>query len=216
MSDSIKIKVCGVTDPDNARLAAEMGADFLGLNFYPASPRYVELDRALAIRAALRNANSGTRLVGVFVNRPRNEVEEIDAELHLDLLQFSGDEAPEDLAPFADRAVKVLRAGGDLEEDELARWQDAWAWLFDAPHPSLFGGTGRVWDFAAVSRWTGERRIFVAGGLGPDNVRQAIEASRPYAIDVCSRVESAPGMKDPELLRQLFQEVRNAQSQTPP
>ncbi|HYN19606.1 MAG TPA: phosphoribosylanthranilate isomerase [Thermoanaerobaculia bacterium] len=216
MSHSIKIKVCGVTDPDNARLAAEMGADFLGLNFYPASPRYVELDRALAIRAALGNANSGTRLVGVFVNRPRNEVEEIDAELHLDFLQFSGDETPEDLTPFADRAVKVLRAGGDLKEDELARWQDTWAWLFDSPHPSLFGGTGRVWDFAAVSRWTGERRIFVAGGLGPDNVRQAIEASRPYAIDVCSRVESAPGMKDPELLRQLFQEVRNAQSQTPP
>jgi phosphoribosylanthranilate isomerase len=216
MSDSVKVKVCGVTDPDNARLVTEMGADFLGLNFYAASPRYVELERALAIGAAVRKCSSRTRLVGVFVNRPRNEVDEIDAELQLDLLQFSGDETPEDLAPFADRAVKVLRAGGDLGGDELARWQTAWAWLFDSPHDSLFGGTGRAWDFGAVSRWAGERRIFVAGGLGPDNVRQAIEASRPYAVDVCSRVESAPGIKDPELLLRLFQEVRNAQSQAPP
>jgi phosphoribosylanthranilate isomerase len=214
MSDSIKIKVCGVTDPDNARMAAEMGADFLGLNFYPASPRYIELERALAIGAAVRDARFGARLVGVFVNRPRSEVAEIDAELQLDLLQFSGDETPEDLAPFADRAVKVLRAGDD--PGELARWQNTWAWLFDAHHDALFGGTGRAWDFGLVSQWTAGRRIFVAGGLGPDNVRRAIEASRPYAVDVCSRVESAPGIKDPELLRQLFQEVRNAQSQAPP
>lgn len=216
MSGPVKVKVCGVTDPDNARMAAEMGADFLGLNFYPASPRFVAPDRALAIRAAVRNGSSRTRLVGVFVNRPRNEVEAIDAQLQLDLLQFSGNEKPEDLAPFADRAVKVLRAGGDLANAELARWQHAWAWLFDAPHDALFGGTGRAWDFGAVSRWTGERRVFVAGGLGPDNVRQAIEASHPYAVDVCSRVELAPGIKDPELLRRLFEEVRNAQSQAPP
>lgn len=216
MSESVKVKICGVTDPDNARMAAEMGADFLGLNFYPASPRFVELERALAIRSAVRNYGSRTRLVGVFVNRPRHEVEEIDAELQLDLLQFSGNEKPEDLAPFAARAVKVLRAGGDLGNDELAHWRNAWAWLFDAAHDSLFGGTGREWDFGAVSRWTGERRVFVAGGLGPGNVRQAIAASRPYAVDVCSRVESAPGIKDPELLLRLFEEVRNAQSQAPP
>lgn len=215
MSAAVRVKICGVTDPDNARLAAEMGADFLGLNFYPASPRFVELEQALAIGTAVRDATSGTRLVGIFVNRPRHEVEEIDGELQLDLLQFSGNETPEDVAPFAERAVKALRAG-DLDDDELTRWQTAWAWLFDAPHDSLFGGTGRAWDFGAVSRWTRERRVFLAGGLGPDNVRRAIEASRPYAIDVCSRVESTPGMKDPALLRQLFQEVRNAQNQTSP
>ena len=203
------VKICGVVDPENARMAVEMGADFLGLNFYPRSPRYVEVERAREIASAVRG--SGVRLVGVFVNRPAREVEEIESEVGLDLLQFSGDETPGDLAPFAGRVIKAFRG-----TDGTEGWADAWAWLFDAPHGSLYGGTGTAWNFHTVAGIAGERRVFVAGGLGPDNARQAIEASRPYAVDVCSRVESAPGIKDPELLRQLFQEVRNAQSQTPP
>jgi phosphoribosylanthranilate isomerase len=202
------VKICGVVDPANARMAAEMGADFLGLNFYPRSPRYVEVERAREIASAVRG--SGTRLVGVFVNRPAREVEEIDSEVGLDLLQFSGDETPEETAPFAVRAIKAFRG-----TEGTRGWADTWAWLFDAPHGSLYGGTGTAWNFQAVAGIAGERRVFVAGGLGPDNVRQAIAASRPYAVDVCSRVESAPGIKDPELLLRLFQEVRNAQSQTP-
>ncbi|HWN41786.1 MAG TPA: phosphoribosylanthranilate isomerase [Thermoanaerobaculia bacterium] len=203
------VKICGVVDPDNARMAVEMGADFLGLNFYPRSPRYVEVERAREIASAVRG--SGVQLVGVFVNRPAREVEEIDSEVGLDLLQLSGDESPENAAPFAGRAIKAFRG-----TDGTEGWADAWAWLFDAPHGSLYGGTGTAWNFQAVVGIAGERRVFVAGGLGPDNVRQAIEASRPFAVDVCSRVESAPGIKDPELLLRLFQEVRNAQSQTPP
>lgn len=207
------VKICGVVDPENARTAVEMGADFLGLNFYPRSPRYVDVGRAREIASAVRSVSdtSGVRLVGVFVNRPAREVEEIEAEVGLDLLQFSGDEAPGDV-PFPDRAIKAFRG-----TDGTQGWADAWAWLFDAPHVgSLYGGTGMAWNFQAVAGIAGERRVFVAGGLGPDNVRQAIAASRPYAVDVCSRVESAPGIKDPELLRRLFEEVRNAQSQTPP
>ncbi|MEA2563995.1 MAG: phosphoribosylanthranilate isomerase [Acidobacteriota bacterium] len=203
------VKICGVVDPANARMAVEMGADFLGLNFYPRSPRYVEVGRAREIASAVRG--SGVRLVGVFVNRPAGEVEEIESEVGLDLLQLSGDETPEEAAPFASRAIKAFRG-----TDGTAGWADAWAWLFDAPHGSLYGGTGMAWNFQAIAGIAGERRVFVAGGLGPDNVRQAIEASRAFAVDVCSRVESAPGIKDPELLRRLFQEVRNAQSQTPP
>jgi phosphoribosylanthranilate isomerase len=203
------VKICGVVDPDNARIAVEMGADFLGLNFYPRSPRYVEVERAREIASAVRG--SGVRLVGVFVNRPPGEVEEIEAEVGLDLLQLSGDETPEEAAPFAGRAIKAFRG-----TDGTDGWGDAWAWLFDAPHGSLYGGTGVAWNFQAVAGIAGDRRVFVAGGLGPDNVRQAIEASRPFAVDVCSRVESAPGIKDPELLLRLFEEVRNAQSQTPP
>lgn len=205
------VKICGVVDPDNARTAVEMGADFLGLNFYPRSPRYVDVERAREIASAVRD--SPVRLVGVFVNRPAREIEEIEAEVGLDLIQLSGDETA---APFAGRTIKAFRG-----TDGTEGWADAWAWLFDAPHVdarhgSLYGGTGISWNFRDVARIAGERRVFVAGGLGPDNVRQAIAASRPYAVDVCSRVESAPGIKDPELLRRLFQEVRNAQSQTPP
>lgn len=200
------VKICGVVDPANARTAVEMGADFLGLNFYPRSPRYVDVGRAREIASAVRDLP--VRLVGVFVNRPAPEIEEIESEVGLDLIQLSGDEAT---APFVGRTIKTFR-GTDGKEG----WADAWAWLFDAPHGSLYGGTGMAWNFQAVAGIAGERRVFVAGGLGPDNVRQAIAASRPYAVDVCSRVESAPGIKDPELLRRLFQEVRNAQSQTPP
>lgn len=203
------VKICGVVDPANARMAVGMGADFLGLNFYPRSPRYVDVDRAREIASAVRD--SPVRLVGVFVNRPAREVAEIESEVGLDLLQFSGDEAPEEIAPFAGRSIKAFRG-----TDGMEGWSDAWAWLFDAPHGSLYGGTGMAWNFQAVAGIAGERRVFVAGGLGPDNVRQAVAASRAFAVDVCSRVESAPGIKDPELLRRLFQEVRNAQSQTPP
>lgn len=200
------VKICGVVDPENARLAVEMGADFLGLNFYPRSPRFVEVERAREIASAVRDFP--VRLVGIFVNRPAVEIEEIESEVGLDLVQLSGDETA---VPFAGRTIKALRGTEGTEG-----WADAWAWLFDSPHASLYGGTGTAWNFQSVAGIAGERRVFVAGGIGPDNVRQAIAASRPFAVDVCSRVESAPGIKDPELLRRLFEEVRNAQSQTSP
>lgn len=216
IGDRTLVKVCGVTDPANARLAVEMGADFLGLNFYPGSPRYVDVDRAREIVSAAQDANPWVMMVGVFVNRPAGEVEEIDAQVGLDLLQFSGDESPETVAPFAGRAVKAFRTGGDPGAERLAAWEGVWGWLFDAPHGTLYGGTGEGWSYEAVADLAGRRPVFLAGGLGPDNVRRAVEASRPFAVDVCSRVESAPGIKDPELLRRLFEEVRNAQIQAPP
>jgi phosphoribosylanthranilate isomerase len=212
-----RVKICGVVDPANARLAAEMGADFIGLNFYVRSPRYVDPDRAREIAAAAREG--GAQIVGVFVNLSAAEVGDIAGRVGLDLLQFSGDEPPEAVAPFADRAVKVFRTGGDPGAERLVAWEDVWGWLFDAPHGSLYGGTGSDWSYDAVAGITGqakERRVFLAGGLGPGNVRRAVEAGRPFAVDVCSRVESAPGIKDPELLRRLFEEVRNAEIQAPP
>ncbi|MES1240305.1 MAG: phosphoribosylanthranilate isomerase [Acidobacteriota bacterium] len=208
-----RVKVCGVIDPANARMAAEMGADFIGLNFYVRSPRYVDPDRAREIADVVRAA--GAQVVGVFVNLPPAEVEAIAGRVGLDRLQFSGDEPPEAVAPFADRAVKAFRTGGDPGAEELAAWDGVWGWLFDAPHGTLYGGTGEGWSYGAISDLSARRRVFLAGGLGPDNVRRAVEASRPFAVDVCSRVESAPGIKDPELLRRLFEEVRNAQIQAP-
>ena len=209
MSEGVRVKVCGVVDPDNALLAVNMGAHFLGLNFYPRSPRFVEARRAREIAEAVRGR---VALVGVFVNRPAVEVREIVEEVGLDLVQFSGDEGLEDVAPFAGRAIKAFRSGGDPGREALAPYEDAWAWLFDAPHGSLYGGTGAAWDYGSLGKLTAARRVFLAGGLGPDNVRRAAESLRPYAVDVCSRVESAPGIKDAELLRRLFEEVRNVRS----
>jgi phosphoribosylanthranilate isomerase len=218
MMDKVFVKICGVTDPANARMAVEMGADMVGLNFCSNSPRCIDVDRAREIVSAVREVKS-VLAVGVFVNMPIDEVLEIEAQVGLELVQFSGDEPPEYVARFADRGVKVFRTGGDPGAEELARWKRSWAWLFDAPHDALRGGTGSAWDYgsiADVTRRDRDRIVFVAGGIGPDNVRHAIEASRPRVVDVCSRVESAPGIKDPKLLRRLFQEVRNAQSETPP
>lgn len=210
----VNVKVCGVVDPGNAVLAVDLGADFLGLNFCASSPRFLTPARAREIADAVRGR---VPLVGVFVNAAPEEVAEVSDRVGLDLVQLSGDEGPEDVAPFAGRAIKVFRSGGDPSPEALAPYAGTWGLLFDAPHGTLYGGTGVAWSYEAVAgtvqRLPG-RRVFLAGGLGPDNVRRAIEVSRPFAVDVCSRVESAPGIKDPELLRRLFQEVRYAQAQS--
>jgi phosphoribosylanthranilate isomerase len=212
----VKVKVCGVIDPENAEAVVDLGADFLGLNFCAKSPRYVSPARACVIADAVRGR---VPLVGVFVNASRDEIDAIAERVGLDLLQFSGDEGPAEVAPFAARAVKVFRSGGDPGPEALSPYGDAWGLLFDAPHGTLYGGTGTAWSYETVARTVEGlpgRRVFLAGGLGPDNVRRAVEVCRPFAVDVCSRVESAPGIKDPELLRRLFQEVQHAQAPSAP
>jgi phosphoribosylanthranilate isomerase len=208
----VKVKICGVTDPANALAAVEFGADYLGLNFYKKSPRYLTIERAREIADAARGR---VPLVGVFVSSSPEEIAETVERVGLDLVQFSGDEGPEAVAPFAARAIKVFRAGHLPGHAELAAWSAVWGVLIDAPHRGLYGGTGEAWDYETAIGLAG-RRVFLAGGIGPDNARRAVEAARPWAIDVCSRVESAPGIKDPELLRRLFQEVRHGETPTPP
>ena len=210
---SVKVKICGVTDPANAVAAVDAGADYLGLNFYPGSPRFVTVERALEIAGAVAGR---VPLVGVFVNAPADRIEEIAGRVGLAVVQLSGDEGPEAVAPFAARALKAFRTGGLARRDEIAGYGNLWGVLIDAPHGTLYGGTGAAWDYASVSALEGTRRLFLAGGIGPDNARRAVASVRPYAIDVCSRVESSPGIKDRELLRVLFQEVRNGESSTPP
>ncbi len=213
MSGLPRVKVCGVTRPADAALAVELGAELVGVNFHPPSPRAVSPRRAAAIARAVRGRAA---LVGVFVRRPRAEVEEIAAAAGLDLLQFHGDEAPEELAPFAGRAVKVVRLapGPAAAPAELAAaiagYPAAWGFLFDVRHDTLFGGTGRSWSWSALAPLAGgdPRPRLVAGGVGPGNVRRALAESRADGVDVCSGVESAPGIKDPDLLERLFSELR--------
>jgi len=217
VSAAVKVKVCGVTDPANALAVAEMGADYLGLNFYPGSPRFVGLERALEIADAVRGR---TRLVGVFVDAPTADVERIAGRVGLDLVQLSGSEGPDAVAPFTGRAIKAFRTGGAPGAAEIAAYGEVWGVLIDAPHDRLHGGTGIAWNYGSLAGEAGElagHRLFLAGGIGPDNVRRAVASARPWAVDVCSRVESAPGIKDLELLRQLFQEVRHhGETPTPP
>jgi phosphoribosylanthranilate isomerase len=212
------VKICGVTDAAAAVLSAELGAAWLGLNFWPGSPRCLDLEQARAIAAAVRAAAPRVALVGVFVNPTAGAVAETAAAVGLDLLQFSGDEPPAAVRAFAPRAIKALRSH---DETAAAAYAGCWALLLDAPTPA-WGGTGREWDYAAAAEFlaagdgrSAGRRVFLAGGIRPANVRRLVATLRPFAVDVCSGVESAPGKKDPELLRQLFQEVRDGQVQRP-
>jgi phosphoribosylanthranilate isomerase len=214
---SVEVKICGVTRVEDALLAADLGAAYLGLNFYAGSPRAIGLPRARAIAAAVAGRAA---LVGVFVDHPAAQVEEIAAAVGLDYLQFSGDEGPEHLARFAPRAIKVFRTSGDPGPAALAPYGDAWALLFDARSAgagrgSLYGGTGLAWPFGGVAGIAAARRVFVAGGIKPGNARRAAADSGAAAIDVCSGVEKAPGVKDSELLARLFEEVRDGQASPP-
>ncbi len=204
----MKVKICGVTTVADARLAVDLGADFVGLNFYRPSPRWIDVEQAADIRAAIGDS---ARVVGIFVNHTREQVEAIDRQVGLDFLQFSGDESAGLVARFGDRAIRVRRIGGADAPAPIAD-ENCWAILIDRAHESLYGGSGESWDYAAAADLAltpgagGERRrVFIAGGIGPRNVAEVAAAvSGAYGVDTCSGVESSPGHKDRAKLEQLF------------
>jgi phosphoribosylanthranilate isomerase len=196
-----KIKICGVTQPDDAARTAGAGADFLGLNFWPSSKRYLAPDRAPAVASAARAAGAA-RLVGVFVNTSLAEIAANTREVVLDVIQLHGDEAPEDIGAISRATgIAVWKAIAVAEPRDVAHL-DAWpvdAILLDAPAAGR-GGGGKVfdWTLARGARQAHPtRQLVLAGGLGPHNVAAAIDAVEPWAVDVASGVESAPGIKDP-------------------
>ncbi|HEX2463619.1 MAG TPA: phosphoribosylanthranilate isomerase [Thermoanaerobaculia bacterium] len=212
------VKICGITRLEDADRALALGAEFIGLNFYPPSPRSIDLDRAVQLR---RHVGDRARVVGVFVNHDAAAVAGIAARVGLDLLQFHGDEGPLELEPHAARAIKVFRVAGALPNDEVARFAQTWGLLFDsargggqASGPASFenyGGTGSSWSWDTVGSLPAGRRVFVAGGIRPDNVARLLARLSPWGIDVNSGVEAAPGRKDPELLERLFEEISHGQ-----
>ena len=205
----MKVKICGVTTPADALLAVDLGADFIGLNFYRPSPRWIDVEQAAAIRRAVGDR---ARAVGIFVNPARDELDTIDRRVGLDFLQFSGDESPELVAGFSDRAIRVRRVGGAAATDAAIPAEDCWAILIDRAHDRLYGGSGESWDYAAAADLAASpaaggrpRRVFIAGGVHPGNVAQ-VAAAVPgaYAVDTCSGVEASPGLKDRVKLERLF------------
>ena len=204
----MRVKICGVTTAADARLAVDLGADFIGLNFYRPSPRWIDAEQAADIRSAIGDS---ARVVGIFVNHTREQVEAIDRKVGLDYLQFSGDESVDLVARFSDRAIRVRRVGGAATPTPIPD-EDCWAVLIDRAHKRLYGGSGESWDYAAAADLVltpgagGERRrVFIAGGIGPGNVAE-VAAAVPgaYAVDTCSGVEASPGHKDRAKLEQLF------------
>jgi phosphoribosylanthranilate isomerase len=211
-----RVKICGVTDLESAELAVELGADYLGLNFYPPSPRYLDVERARSLAEAVRGR---VVLVGVFVNESPERIAAIVDRVGLDLVQASGDEPPAAVRTEAARTIKAFRGGAWPQPARLAEYGPLWGVLIDAPHSTLFGGSGEAWDYGRLTHADSAgradgTRLFLAGGLDPDNVRQAVRVVRPYAVDVCSGVERAPGIKDRDRMRRFFEEVRLGQDPT--
>jgi phosphoribosylanthranilate isomerase len=213
-----RIKICGITRLADGYAAADAGADAVGLNFVPTSPRHVSPERARQITQSLP---SRICKVGVFVNADVNHLVRIAGEIGLDALQLHGDEPPEEIGRLGPivliRAFRLQDSGASALLDYLARCRELGrlpdAVLVDAFQPGIYGGTGQVADWTVVRRLTGQVAplpLILAGGLTPDNVAAAIAAATPAAVDTASGVESAPGLKDPDLVRAFVLRARRA------
>jgi phosphoribosylanthranilate isomerase len=200
---SVKVKICGITNWTDARHAVEGGADLVGFNFYKGSPRYISPAKARRIARRLPKRIS---VVGIFVNETEEKTLEIARAVGLDYLQLSGEESPEMVARLARSipVIKGVRVKKPFRAAQLAPFTRASALLLDGFHGRLRGGTGKTFDWAIARRARRYGRIFLAGGLTPENVAKAIRRAKPYAVDVCSGVESKPGTKDPKRLRDFL------------
>jgi phosphoribosylanthranilate isomerase len=207
----MKVKVCGVTNLEDALAAVEAGAELLGFNFYGRSPRYIAPAEA---RRVVESLPEGVLTVGVFVNEEGPErVLELASEAGVGAVQLHGAESPEYCARLAGRmTIKALRVGEDFTAESACAYASD-AVLLDAYVAGEWGGTGHTFDWS-LARRTREAvpRLFLAGGLKPENVAAAVAAVRPFAVDVCSGVETSPGRKSLPLLRRFVEEVKAAGS----
>jgi len=199
----VLVKICGVTRTEDADSAIALGAEMIGLNFYPPSPRCLSRDRAREIRHAI-----GARaiVVGVFVNASRDYIEERRRELDLDMIQFHGDEDESALKGWPVKVIRALRLRADAPDAALPLTRADYI-LLDTFHPELYGGSGQSRRLTGLERFNLDR-VFISGGLTPANVGSAA-ALHPYAVDVASGIESAPGIKDHDKLRSF---IANAKS----
>ena len=212
----VRVKFCGITTLEDAAASIESGADLLGFNFYPRSPRSISPDACRQIVQSLgdvvEQANRPIHLVGVFVNQPPEEVIAILESCALDLAQLSGDEPAEDLQRIGRQAYKAIRLGRETSlEDAIHNARprsEAPAFLIDASVPGEYGGTGQIADWSRARLAAQYFPLLLAGGLTPDNVGLAVRAVQPWGVDVASGIESAPGQKDPRKMEAFVREVR--------
>ena len=205
---SLWIKICGVTSPEDARAACEAGADAVGLNFAPGSPRLVDPERAREIRMVMP---STVEVVGVFVDASRQDILSIAKVVDLDTVQLHGSESPEFFAELSHSipTYKALRIGS-AEDVALAELYGVDRILVDAKVQGAMGGTGQTFDWSLIEALNESRKLILAGGLRPENVGECVKQVLPYGIDTASGVESAPGQKDDERMRWFIQSARAA------
>ncbi len=199
-----RVKICGFTRGDDARAAALLGVDAIGLVFYPPSPRHVEIEQARAIVDALPPF---VTVVGLFVDENPDRIRAILNSVRIDLLQFHGDESPGECAAYGRSYIKAVRmkAGVDLIKTASA-YHQACGLLLDADDPSAKGGTGTSFDWAAIPKQL-PLPVVLAGGLNPGNAGLALRQVKPYGLDVSSGVEAAKGVKDVGKMAAFIKEV---------
>ena len=201
---AVKIKVCGLTRLEDAQVCVDAGVEFLGLNFWSGSPRHVDV---AAARSIVEAAGDRAQTVGIFVDFTVDQVREIQRETGVEWVQLHGDEPPELVAELLPTAYKAIGVK-DGSVIALARTYPGDHILLDASVPGMPGGTGRTFDWAIAADVAKERKLTLAGGLTPDNVAEAVRTVAPFRVDVASGVESAPGRKDPELVRRFIEAAR--------
>jgi phosphoribosylanthranilate isomerase len=201
------IKICGIKTLKDALAAIDIGADYLGFNFYPKSVRFIEKETCAKITSVLRKKHPNIKLVGVFVNSPVDEVKNILETCSIDLAQLHGNETPEMFAQIAPNAFKAFRGiPSDVKGYER---NDVPELLVDAVVKGVYGGSGVTADWSTAEELAKKYPLLLAGGLTPENVADAVGRVKPWGVDVASGVESTPGMKDASKMKAFVQAVRN-------
>jgi phosphoribosylanthranilate isomerase len=203
----VRVKICGITNWPDARLAVDLGAQMLGFIFHPESPRVVSPAAAWSI---IRRLPSCVVPVGLFVNWRPEVVDLLARAIRLKAVQLQGDESVADARALSrnHKVIKAFRVSPEFRLASLGRYKFDWANLLDGHAPGLYGGTGRTVDWDVARRAKKYGRVVLAGGLRAENVQDAILAARPFAVDVCSGTEARPGKKDPARMRAFFDAVR--------
>ena len=201
---AVKVKICGITNYEDAIAAANMGADMLGFNFYRESPRYLTPDMAEKIIDRLPGF---VDVVGLFVNDPFERIEQVIDQCRLDWIQFHGDETPEFTDKFNIFNVRTMKAIRVKDKEDIKQAEQYFTdvILLDAFNPKKYGGTGLSFDWNIIGNIS--KRVFLAGGITAENVAKAVNLGI-YGIDVCSGIESKPGKKDHAKMKKLFDKIR--------
>lgn len=204
-----RVKVCGLTRPEDAQAAARFGADAVGLIFYPPSPRGVDIEAARKVRKVLPPF---VTVVGVFVDPQADFLEQAIREVTLDLVQFHGGEPPEFCQGCGRPYVKAVRVRRGVDLHQVARrYSSARALMLDSYEPGKHGGTGKTFDWSLIPRDL-ELPFILAGGLTPENVAEAVAEVSPFAVDANGGVEASPGIKDHAKIEAFIREVNRGQT----
>jgi phosphoribosylanthranilate isomerase len=206
-----RIKICGITSVEDALAATRLGADAIGLVFYPPSPRYVEVEQAAEIAAALPPF---VTTVALFVNADEQTIADVVSRVRIDLIQFHGNECKDYCGMHQRPYIKAVRMSDDADLDkQLNDFSQARGLLLDTYKAGVPGGTGEQFNWDRVPAHVADK-IILAGGLTPENVKDAVAQVHPYAVDVSGGVESVPGKKDTEKMARFIEAVRSQESRS--